>query len=248
MNITTLVARIKNTVVDVSSELDALIESYVQEAQRKAEDRHDFVVMRSEVDTFTQTGLNKLVAKVPVGFKEFRQNAPPYWVDKSGGTNKMRGFTTFGDAISDYSILNPLDVGVPKWLLWDESTATPGANRGDFLVFPFPDENTTAGSLYGGTEYKVKIPYVGRLATLGTGGSLAFENWFTFEMHEYLIAQACADAFLFNRDRNEAAIWQAKATDALRAAVTRDKRTQFTADSLITRRDVLSTPHTTKGW
>jgi hypothetical protein len=246
MDLTTITNRVKNTVVDVSTELDALIESAIQDAQRKAEDRHDFVAMRFEVTTYTATGTNRLVAKVPVGFKNFRQNAPPYWVDKSGGTNKMKGFTTLGDATSDYSMLDTTDVGIPNWLLWDESAATVGTNRGDFVVFPYPDENTTAGSLYGGTEYQIRIPYIGRLAALGTG--LASENWFTYEAFEYLIAQACADSFLFNRDRAESAIWQAKADDLLRRSVVRDKRTQFTTTSLIVKRDVNETPHTAKGW
>ena len=208
---TTILARIRENVVVVSSEVEGRLNGWVQEAQRKAEKAFEWINGAEELTKDTTAGSNTLqdapaLLLWPVG-------DPWYISGDLGRAIPMEWLPSLKDRSKEYIDSTDSDYrGAPRALMLGltASSEVPAAIN----VYPKPGLQNTIGDFSTAGEYEIHIPYHSRGALLSDGGNDT--NYLTEndELALYLEEFASGKAMLFNHDYDNGNIMllQAKAT------------------------------------
>lgn len=191
---------VQSWLLDLPTGTVAKIDSWVNEAVRDACKRHNFRFMESEsVDQQTAVSTRVLVAK-PATWKEAR--SCPYYVQQDGtvreigwGPDKSEMNRSYADRIPQETNTAAIDSGAPKYILETDT---------QLLVYPLPD--VLSGWTNG--NYRVSLPYWAFPAVLSLDADV---NFFTTNHEYYLIWKACAFGFAWNRDNENAMMYDQKA-------------------------------------
>lgn len=200
-----ILTRVRNTVIDVSTELEDRLEDMLQKAQEDAEDYYHF---RAIEKTFTATTTDS-TAKLddyPSDWKEHLSN--PFIWDGLGWKEIAW--------LSSIEELKRIDDGAltetdkPDFVYLNDEDE-------QFECYPLPDTPDDAAA------YTVAFLYWGRADTLTDA---AVSNWFSNNMAKYLEWETAAEAFHYNRDQ-EWLSYKAKAKSELQKKKRRDKRSRI---------------------
>ena len=232
-NLTSILVKIRDNIVDVSSATEARLEGWVNEAQQKAEARMQWVGQDFERVVATVAGTRKLTASptvylVPVG--------DPWYLTGIGTKVPMEWIPSRDDASKDYSEDTAISArGAPKGLLEVRGT---GTGIPDWHVYPFPDASNTLGIKSSAGEYEIHIPYHGRDPVLSVSGNQT--NFFTndVDLQLFLEMWASGKAMLFNRDLENGQVALLEAREHLLRAVRLEKRRKSQSIKFQWRRDV----------
>jgi hypothetical protein len=213
------IASIKQQVLDIwiddPSEVTSRVEEFVNDAQVEAEDRHDFRDMRKWlVNVATPATRNLLVNSTNV----LRWSPGSYWLDHSGNPHPVKIVDDLGEILREFAPSDTDDDGAPKFIYDVPDSSV-------LQVYPYPDENTTAGTAYVSTSYLIYLAYIQRLPVLVEGS--VNTNWFSDHGHKYLIASAAARGLIILRNRMEASYWTRQAEMEYKKMRRLDKSMRF---------------------
>lgn len=195
------------------------VDTWINQAMRQAEDRHNFLHMHASADFVTSAGVRKL-GDLPERFKRIRGH--PYRTRDDGGTLEIDATYSRSDIIRRFNNDSDNDRGNPLMLFINRETD-------DIEVFPYPDDNSD----YGDGNYRITVPYWEYTADLV---STSDTNWWTDNFPFSLIHQATADGLLALREPETASTHIQLASSEFRRAVKRDSREQLPADLTLTPR------------
>lgn len=218
-------ARVLSIVIDQTAAVLAAVDDEIRSAQRRAEDRHGFWVMETGVNyTTTEDDVN-LGSKPSLYARRMDQ---PFAFDGLGGVWPLEMVSTVIETVKSFD-LSPLTKGRPQ--LIEEKTD-------EFLVYPKPDNLAPAGPLFSDGNYRIRVPYYKREATLSADLDT---NWFSENAADYLTWRAAQELLDLNRDNAEMLKYTAKAEGELRRLIRDDKKARFAKDFVLRpRRDVQS--------
>jgi hypothetical protein len=197
---------------DLPDETVNRIPSFVQEAQRRIEDSHGFLVMESSV-IFDAVADTAVLGATPVNWRSKMDD--PSVIDGFGKDSLIRWVQQGNEIVENYNHEDPLMIGKPEALL---------ETAGAIVVYPRPDALNPVGPVYADGLWRVRVPYWAREATLSP--SLQ-QNWFTANADRFLINHAASQGFLMNRDYPEYARWEGEALLEKRRLVNFDKRARL---------------------
>ena len=227
VNLSTIIAKIKQNVIDLPSDTDARLESWVNEAQLDVEDGdYQFLFMRTSLFTNTTLGVNLLRA-LPVLW--IRADGDPWYRTGGGVYKRMEWAPSEQDVAKDFTAgVLATDRGRPRRILETDT---------QLLVYPPPDASNTLGAFSAAGEYSVATPHYAKEPTLEASGSTT--NKFTADpnLALYLEDFASGQAMLFNRDLDNGQVSLLKAQRHLQRAVRLDKRRRAQFLRLTPRRD-----------
>lgn len=186
-----ITARVQGILIVATTAATARIPPEIRQAQRDLEDAHGFLAMEDEQELVTVEDARSHAnyAKAADWIRS-RMDARPVRVDGTGAVQEIDWIISWGDRARLYSD-DPLDKGAPRHVY---------ERLSDFLLFPYPDALAPGGALFADGNWRVRIPYFKRLATLT---SPAQTNWFSENAEEYLVQKAAGRVLAFNRDREE---------------------------------------------
>lgn len=217
-SLSNLEARVKRILVDVPTDTSLDLRTLMQESQAEIEEAHNWRHMHEELTATTSNLTRTLVAKPALWFRAL---GDPYWYDGDGITTQLK-WIGYPDALTrGYNSFWTTDGGTPKHLRETES---------NIEVYPLPDTNSPTGAVYSDGDYRIVIPYLKREALLDTDAS---ENWWTTNAVEYMVAATAAEAFIMNRDREEAFVWSAKAREEKRMLIRNDKKSRLPSSFIL---------------
>jgi hypothetical protein len=230
-NLTTILANIRQNVIDVPADTEARLEGWVQDAQIAAEDDYQWKMLEDEYSAETILG-SRIVAALITGWIE--AIGDPYYLTGDGAAVPLEWIPSIQDAMKDYpNSVAAVDRGPPRGLL-----ETGEASSVIINVYPSSDQGNTLGTHSAAGEYDVRIPYRKRQATLAVTGTT--ENAFTRDanLRLYLEQYASGKALLFNHDTENAQIALLQAQEHLKRAKRTDKRRKSQFIRFTPRRDV----------
>ena len=217
--------------IEVPSDTEDRLEGWVQDAQVALEEEHQWKMLEAEHSVDTTEGIRNLVTGITRWMEAI---GDPYYLTGDGVAVPLEWIPSIRDAMKDYTeSVAENDRGAPKGLL---ESGEPGAVTID--VYPAADLGNTTGTYSANGEYKVKIPYRKRQATLEVTGTA--ENAFTRDanLRLYLEQYASGKALLFNHDTENAQIALLQAQEHLNRAKRADKRRKSQFIRFTPRRDV----------
>lgn len=208
MDFSTIQNHVKNYLLDLPDETEALIPDWINLALREFEETHNFRYMEASQEYITTEAARQLGEK-PSGWKESR--AFPFIERDDGGRREIDWGASASDMVRQYSDDADLSKGVPQFLL-----ETPEALE----VYPFPDGQSD----YADGEYVIEVPYWGFSEELSDPSDT---NWVTDNYPWYLIYAATAKGMIFNREEERATGYIGLANDQLTRARRYDKRSRL---------------------
>jgi hypothetical protein len=230
-NLTTILAKIRQNVIDLPSDTEDRLESWVNEAQIVAEAYHLWLgtwsIFFGKTDGTSRLINSEELYEKPADW--LHADGDPYWRHGSSGANHFVEWApSLQDVRKDYSS-NPEATGSPK-ALWEQ--------QGWLNVYPVPDANNPVGGWSAAGEYTLIIPYRARAEILTAAGTVS--NFFTTDADQALHLEdyASAQAMLFNRDIQNAQLYLAKAAAHLLRAKRLDKLRRSQYIKITPRRDV----------
>lgn len=213
-----LISRTQRRVIDLPPAVQTEVPQLVHSAYRRAQQQHNFQVMKATLSANTVIDQRLLVAK-PDDWKEWRDK--PYAIDNLGGSWEL-GIADDMRAI--LTVYGNQDDGRPFWLLLSDPDMF-GAQ--DINVWPLPD----GISDYPDGEYRLNIPYWRYLPNLTQSSD---HNWITDNLEEYIVYHATREAFGLDWDEERMLVWTQKAQEEYRLAVHADKINQLSGvDTLV---------------
>lgn len=217
-----LTTQVKSELIDVPQRTDALVATWVNQAVRKLQFRHDFSVCKTTTAVLKTTAGSYTLGALPSDFLRFRKE-PPFVITHDGRVynlgvgnatpNAMREFGTTLGGEADANILT----GPPQVVSVSDASDT--ANTRTLQIFPLSDSN----SLYTGApagQYRIVVPYIKLLPSLASDGD---SNWITNIAEEFIIFQAVARGYFFNQDEQRGQLWQQRAQGEVQDVIARDK-------------------------
>jgi hypothetical protein len=226
-NLTTILVKIRQNVIDLPSDTEDRLESWVNEAQIVAEAHHQWLGLENVLLDTTNTGSILFKAKpsdwlVAIG--------DPWYRTGTGVTRDLEWYPSWEDIYKENTAgLAATDRGAPRGLY----------ESADYIfVYPPADANNTLGAFSAAGEYQINVPYRARAATLTAAGTVS--NFFTTDADQALHLEdyASAQAMLFNRDIQNAQLYLAKAAAHLLRAKRLDKKRKSQFLKITPRRDV----------
>lgn len=217
--------------IDVPDRTQQQLETFVKQAIRKLQFRHDFNVCKtSTAVTTTSPSVNVLMA-VPSDFLRFRKE-PPHAIDNHGNVIELgvapslqaaeREFATIAGGEFVVSEIN----GPPRVIALSEPTDV--SNTRNFLVYPMSDQLSLYTTAPAG-EYRIRIPYIKLLPDLSGSQS----NWFSVNAEEYIIYGACSIGFYFNHDEQRGDTWFKRAAQEVQDVLARDKNESISGNTTL---------------
>lgn len=224
MDLSTLRTRAKELILDIPSELtDAMVDTWIQDAQAELEDEHRFFQMQASV-TKTTTVATRALGTKPSDFLDVRER--PYFYDGAGADSPIDWLQSTEEVPKIYSPHDTTEDGPPRHVVETES---------GFDVYPLPDGLAPDGSLSSDGEYRVVIPYWKRLASLTADDST---NWFSENAAKYLFWYAAAEGNFFNQNGEQALTYKSKAESEKKRLIRADKRRRIPKNIVLSfRRD-----------
>jgi hypothetical protein len=225
-NLTSILAKMRQNVIDLPSDTEDRLVSFVNEAQVNAEDEYQFIWMRSSHIMDTAQG-DTILSGLPLDW--IRADGDPWFRTGDGKRQRMEWSPSELDIAKDFTAGELVtDEGQPDTLF--ESGA-------DILVYPPPDMKNTTGAFSTAGDYSIKIPYYAREDVLVEGADE--ENLFTKDanMVLYLEDYASGLAMLFNHDNENGQVYLLKAKVHFNRAKKTDKRKRAQFLRLTPRRD-----------
>jgi hypothetical protein len=231
-NLTTILAKVRQNVIDLPGDTEDRLESWVNEAQVVAEAYHLWLGTWST--WFAETDGTSLLVDSVTDLKEkpadwLHADGDPYWRNGFSGANHFVEWApSLQDVRRDYSS-HADATGSPKTLREEQDRV---------WVYPTPDENNPIGVWSSAGEYNLVIPYRARAEVLTAAGTIT--NFFTTDADQALHLEdyASAQAMLFNRDIQNAQLYLAKAAAHLLRAKRLDKLRKSQSIKITPRRDV----------
>lgn len=214
MDFSTIKGHIREYVIDVPAETEALLDDWVNEALLDAERRHNFQHMYA-TESYTTTEDTRKLGDVPDNYKEPR--GLPWKLFDDGQTVEFDWAASESDMIRQYGNDNDLDDGEPEFLL-EVYNQTSG--KREFHLYPLPDDNSD----YSDGDYRIEVPVWLYSPALADEGDT---NWFTNQFPFYLIYKATYFGLLFNRDESRASAFNQLAEQMYRNAKSLDKRSKI---------------------
>ncbi len=225
-NISTILAKIRENVIDVTSETEARLESFVQEAQRELV-AHKWSFSRFTATFTTSEGIALLGAK-PANWRS--QDGDPFYRTGSGSKVKMEWSPTIHDLYDQHSANTAADYRSAPASLFELA--------GNILVYPTPDASNSLGFFSADGEYQVLVPYISSHAVLAVTGTTS--NPFTDDLDTalYLEEFASGKAMIFNRDFENGQMYLTMARRQFQRAKRVDKQRKIGTLRFTPRRDV----------
>ncbi|TVR78987.1 MAG: hypothetical protein EA405_13635 [Rhodospirillales bacterium] len=208
MDFSAIQSKVRDYLVDLPTETNALVADWVNHALRTVQDRHNFRAMEAQADFVTVADARVLGAK-PSDWKEFR--LLPWLETADGATREIRWASSISEMVRGFGVSSDHDTGTPRALL---ETPT------ELHVWPLPDGR----SQWGDGEYRLRVPYWRFLPPMTAG---ATESFFTRDMGWALVFLAVADGMIFNREEERAAVFISKAEQEIGRAVGLDRRSRI---------------------
>jgi len=221
-----LTSIVKDNVLHVTPELSARIPGWIQQAQRRLEERFSWPVMRVRwagdsvnVDGTTTLGQefisfkDRIDALFPTLFGEFLRVAPenPYWIE---GVTSKEVEIQWAETSAQFHRAPPAphggDLGAPRFLYVDRDQNDPLTIQ--ISIWPLPDQLNQVGPSSLAGEYKVRFWMYRRLPTLG--GAVT-TNWFTQNCADFMEHWASFRAMAYNQDNENANTHLALAKQAM---------------------------------
>lgn len=214
MDFATLKTRVQARIVDITASITVEVDELVNRAVRDAQRKHNYSIMRAEVEYATTIASHRLPdagTSVPDDWKESR--ARPYRREGETGSLGVRLIEwarSEEDILKLYAPDDPNQIGAPTHVLEAIDDLT-------FEVYPFPDGQ----SQWNDGEHRVVLPYWKFFPELSDDSDT---NWFTENMEQYIIEEATGNGFLLNWDEERAALHLAIAKQKRIEAQNEDKR------------------------
>lgn len=230
MNFGELKSEVSAYLLELPSETIPRIGGWLNEAQRKAAERHNFRFMDSTLSADTVAG-NRFLANKDPQWKE--AGSPPFFMRQDGSTKEIAWAPSetemlrmFAPDLPQEGNQSPPDTGRPRFIL---------ERLTDLQVFPFPDGR----SGWNDGEYRLHMPFWKYPEPLVNDGD---ENWFTRNMAYYLVFYAAGEGFLFNENDTRAQIYMGKAEAEFQSGRRTDKLSKLPDRvTLYPKRDVYGT-------
>lgn len=208
MDYITIQNHVKNYLLDLPDETEALIPDWINLALREFEEPHNYRYMEASQEYIT-TVADRNLGVLPAGWKESR--GFPYIKRFDGGRREIDWGASNSDMVRQYSDDSDIDKGAPQFLL-----ELPDSLQ----VYPYPDGNSD----YGDGEYVIEVPYWIFSEELTLPGDT---NWVTDNYPWYLIYAATAKGMIFNREEERATGYIGLANDQVTRARRQDKRSRL---------------------
>lgn len=208
MNFGEIKAKVRDYLVDLPTETNALVADWVNRALRVAQDRHNFRVMEAQADYVTASGVRKLADK-PADWKEFR--VLPWLEGPEGNTREIRWASSITDMMQGFGVSATHDVGAPRALL-----ETPA----EIHVYPLPSDT----SLWPDGDFRASVPYWRYIPAMTSD---AAESFFTNDMGWFLVFHAVSEGMVFNREEERAAVFIGKAEQEFGRCVNKDRKSRI---------------------
>ena len=226
-----LVTRVSAELIDVPDRTEDQLETFVRQAIRKLQYRHDFNVCKTSTAVLQTSAGSHTLAAVPSDFLRFRKE-PPHVIDNHGNLidlgvspSKQVAEREFGSTAGGEFSAAEID-GPPTCIAIDEPTDVLGTRN--FLIYPLSDGR----SLYTGAvagEYRIRIPYIRQLPDLSDNQ----ENWFSRNAEEYIVYAAVSIGFYFNHDEQRGQIWLQRAAAEVQDIIARDKNESIAGNTTL---------------
>lgn len=201
----TIQAEVLANLIDTPTAVQGLVPNFVNTAQKKLQEDHNFKVMAAEFAA-TTTAV-RILGAVPANFKEFRSE--PYWVDILGHVRYMQ---TAQQPTDIFRTWNPIEVGQPDVVLMNIQD---DAGVGNFEIYPLSDGRSDQV----GGQYNIVIPYWRFVPDL-TGSTT---NWFTVNAERFLVNFATSLGFQTDWDEERMTLWLQRAETWRLQVIKRDK-------------------------
>lgn len=196
--------------------------TWVNQAVRKLQFRHDFSVCKTTTAVLTTQASSYDLGAVPADFLRFRKE-PPFVITHDGRVynlgvgnavpNAMREFgTTLGGEATESTLTGPPQVV-------SVSDPSDEQNTREFQIFPLSDGNSLYTSAPAG-EYRIVVPYIKQLAEMSSSGTT---NWFTLNAEEFIIFASVSRGYFFNQDVANGQLWAQRAQGEVQDVIARDK-------------------------
>ncbi len=228
-NLSTILADIRQNVIDLPSDTEARLVGWVNEAQIVAEAHFNWKGTETSLVKATTLGV-VLLDTLPTNW--IVAIGDPWYRTGDGVTVGMEWIPSEQDVFKDHTFgLLTTDRGRPIGL---QETAS------SILVYPPPDANNTLGVSSAAGEYEIVIPYRKREEKLSAGGTTS--NFFTTDpdLSLHIIDYASGKAMLFNRDFNNGQLFLTTAQAHLLRAKRLDKKRKSQFMKFTPRRDVFA--------
>lgn len=216
-----LVSRVSDELIDVPDRTQNHLETFVRQAIRKFQFRHDFNICKTSTAVLTTTAGTNVLSSVPSDFLRFRKELP-HIIDNQGNVielgvsiTKQQAEREFGTVDGGEFSTDTLE-GCPKVLTMSEALDVAGTRN--FLVYPLPDALSLYTTAPAGA-YRIRVPYIKLLPALSGSNS----NWFTTNAEEYIAYAATSVGFFFNHDEARGEKWLQRAAQEVQDVLARDK-------------------------
>lgn len=226
-----LVSRVSAELIDVPDRTEAQLETFVRQAIRKLQFRHDFNVCKTSTAVLTTSPSTNTLAQVPSDFLRFRKE-PPHIIDNHGNVIELGVAPSLQAAEREFGSIAGGEFNVnelhrrPLVIAFSEPSNV--ANARNFLVYPMSDQLSLYTTAPAG-EYRIRIPYIKLLPDL-TGTQ---ENWFSSNAEEYIVYGACSIGFYFNHDEQRGQLWLQRAGAEVQDVLARDKNESFSGNTTL---------------
>jgi hypothetical protein len=231
--LSTILTHIRGNVIDVPSATENRLIGWVNEAQVVAETRYNWKGLQSSWGPVTSLGNNRLATTAEPDVTKpddwLVSLGNPFWRGGDGlSTHEMVWASSVLQFRKDYPSTESM--GPPEYLYEYD-------NR--IMSFPASDGKNVIGDFSADGEYTVVIPYRKTATPLVGGTSTSF---FTNDANLELFLEnyASAQAMIFNRDRDNGALYLAKSQADMLRAKRLDKLGKVQALQFTPRRDVFA--------
>jgi len=198
MQFSELQSTIEEYLLDLPSDTVALVPTWINQAVKDAEKRHNFRNMERTLQIVTTPNI-RLQATAPVLYKQSRSD--PFLIRNDGGVDEIDWAPSRSDMNRQYGDSTIIDIGSPQFILeiFDEDN-----DATEFHSYPFPDTQ----SLYTDGNYRLSLPTYEFSALMVQGSD---SNYVTNNAEFYVIYKAVEYGMFFNRDEERAIAYKSLA-------------------------------------
>lgn len=239
MEFSELQSEVEFWLLDLPTGLSAKIPGWINEAIRRAQERHNFRCMEDELLPVTVDNQRELVADKSATFTWKEMRGKPYYYRQDGSTEEIdwapsesEMIRTFAIQLPDESNTTPADEGPPRYLLERDTSID---------VFPLPDDQSD----WNNGNYRVVIPCWKYLDDLVGDNDT---NWFTTNNPYYIIWKATAIGFMANRDEERGEFYEGKAKTLFMELRSTDKRSRLGDRLTLARKNDVYAGRTSSGY
>lgn len=192
--------RVEGLVIDLPQRVLNEVPTYVRNAHREAQRRHNFKVMEAKTAELVTTAFARGLGNLPANWKEARGD--PWAVDDLGDVCPVLWGGEREQLVLEWGEDPDLHFGHPHYLLQGE--ASDAAGTIPLEVFPFPDDLAITAD----GNYRIVIPYWKYLPELTTDVQT---DWLTVNGDEWIVFRATAEGFFADWDEERGTLWLQRA-------------------------------------